>query len=92
MPGIAFKNAPARNISHVNIVPVMPAENQAADQHRDVHWPEHFSDYRNLADEERQNQANCKEHTRKDYFFHFFHLLDSSLCFFLESVYHSSIL
>ena len=71
---------------------VLPAEDQAADQHRDVHRQEHFSNCRDLADEERQDQADRKEHAGKGYFFYFFHLEISPLCFLLESVYHSSTL
>ena len=61
-------------------------------EHRDVHRQEHFSNCRDLADEERQDQADRKEHAGKGYFFYFFHLEIPPLCFLLESVYHSSTL
>ncbi len=40
-------------------------------EHRDVHRQEHFSNCRDLADEERQDQADRKEHAGKGYFFTF---------------------
>lgn len=40
-------------------------------EHRDVHRQKHFSNCRDLADEERQDQADRKEHAGKGYFFTF---------------------
>ena len=40
-------------------------------EHRNVHRQEHFSNCRDLADEERQDQADRKEHAGKGYFFTF---------------------
>ena len=58
---------------------ILPANDQSAQQDRDMHRKKHLSDQRNLPDKKRKNYTNGKKHCRQCQFFR-------------SSLYHISIL